>query len=109
MLSFKRPKVPKPKIPKMKKSDTSKRKKLDKSIKSEISTKKTQSKPEKKKVSLPKPKTTHTKKKTHMKHGTCYSEKNCKGKILSKQCTKSECKKMGGKSWKGTNDCESLQ
>ncbi|MGD8917791.1 MAG: hypothetical protein PVJ16_02570 [Nitrosopumilaceae archaeon] len=106
-MSFKRPKIPKPKIPKVKKPTNSKRKKLDKTIKSEIS-KKITTKIKSKKTSLQKPKSVKSKKTTHKNKGICYSQKNCKGKIVSNQCTKTECKKLGGKSWKGLSGCQEV-
>ncbi len=106
-MSFKRPKVPKPKIPKVKKPTNSKRKKLNKTIKSEIS-KKITTKIRNKKTVLPKPKSKISKKTTHKTKGVCYSQKNCRGKIVSSQCTKTECKKLGGKSWKGLSGCQEI-
>jgi len=106
-LSFKRPKIPKPKIPKVKKPTNSKRKKLDRTIKSEIS-KKITTKIKSKKASLQKPKPAKSKKTTHKNKGVCYSQKSCKGKIISSQCTKTECKKLGGKSWKGLSGCQEV-
>ena len=106
-MSFKRPKVPKPKIPKVKKPTNSKRKKLNNTIRSEIS-KKTSTKIKSKKTSFTKPKLKQPKKTTHKAKGVCYSQKNCKGKIISSQCTKTECKKLGGKSWKGLSGCQEI-
>lgn len=106
-LSFKRPKIPKPRIPKIKKTTNSKRKKLSKTIKNEVS-KKATSKPIKKKISIAKPKKTIIKNKTHKNRGVCYSAKNCRGKIISTHCTKTECKKLGGKSWKGISGCQEV-
>ena len=106
-MSFRRPRVPKPRIPKIKKSGNSMRKKLSKTIKSEVS-KKATSKAIKRKTSLPKPKKVVNKNKTHKNRGICYSSKNCRGKIISTQCTKTECKKLGGKSWKGLSGCKDL-
>ena len=106
-MSFRRPKILKPSIPKIKKPTGLSRKKLEKTIKSEIK-KKINSQPIKKK-SLPlKPTKTITKKKVNKKLGICYSEKNCKGKIFSRKCSKAECKKLGGKSWKGLSGCQKI-
>lgn len=106
-MSFKRPGIPKPKIPKIKKPSNKIRRKLNKNIKKEIKKSTTVPTPKKKELSLTsKPRTL---KKNSSKHfGVCYVGKNCKGKTISKKCTKLECKKMGGKSWKGKNGCQEI-
>lgn len=104
-MSFKRPKIPKPKIPKIKKPSSTSRKKLTKAIKSK-SEKKIKPKLTKKNNLPSKPKLNLSKKKTSKKTGVCFSGKNCKGKVLSASCTKSECKRIGGKSWKGLSGCQ---
>ena len=106
-LSFKRPRIPKPKIPKIKKPSTKIRRKLNKNIKKEIKKSTTVSPPKKKVLSLTsKPKT--LKKNSSKNFGVCFAAKSCKGKVISKKCTKFECKKMGGKSWKGKNGCQEI-
>ena len=106
-MSFKRPRIPKTRIPKVKKPTNSKRKKLDKTIKSEIS-KKVSTKTKRKTISIQKPKSNTSRKITHKNKGVCYSQKNCKGKTVSAHCTKTECKKLGGKSWKGLSGCQEI-
>ena len=48
------------------------------------------------------------KKKKQSTHGICYECRGCKGKILFKRVTKSQCKQAGGKSWKGHLGCEAI-
>ena len=106
-MSFKRPKVPKPKIPKLKKPTSSAGKKLSMKEKPKVM-KKNLSKNTKKKKIVSKQSKTTARKKTHKKTGICYSKKDCKGEILASKCTKSACKKIGGKSWKETSKCQPI-
>ncbi|MDX1441507.1 MAG: hypothetical protein R3237_03520 [Nitrosopumilaceae archaeon] len=106
-MSFRRPRVPKPGIPKIRKPSRLPRKKLEKTIKSEIK-KKVTSKTKRKQTSIQKPTHLKTKKIIVKKNGVCYDGKNCKGKIISKKCSKAECKKLGGKSWKGLSGCQEI-
>lgn len=98
-MSLRKPSIRKPKIPKIKKPLISKRKRIKKISRLSVDKIKTKSKP--------KP---HIHKKTHSKVslGTCYIEKNCKG-VLSRKISKTQCWKIGGKSWKKTGgSCEKL-
>lgn len=100
-MSIRRPKLKKPSIPRIKKPLISKRKRIVKKI-SSLGKKNVQ--PKNSKVKHP------TKKRTRHKIilGTCYFNQNCKG-VLSRKITKTNCKKIGGKSWKKIEGaCENL-
>lgn len=104
---MKRPSMPKPRIPKIKKPTISKAKRLRKNSPT-LSIKQTSGSIKTKKRSGPAYKSAN-KKKTKRKHlGTCYVQTGCRS-ILAKDVSKSQCKKIGGKSWKiSGGTCERL-
>ncbi len=98
---MRRPRIKGPRIPKIKKPSTLKRKRIVKKLPT-ISKKSIQPKLSSKK-SIPKKKVTRK-----IIVGTCYSKKDCKG-VLSKKVTKTQCRDIGGKSWKKIDgSCEIL-
>jgi len=100
-MSIRKPTLRRPKVPKIKKSLTSKRKRVVKKLPT-MSMGRVKTKVTSKKI--------HTHKKTNSKTplGTCYIEKNCKG-VLSRKVTKTQCRDQGGKSWKKIGGlCEKL-
>ena len=101
MSSIRRPRIPRPRIPKIKKPSISKVKRL-RLKPSGISVKQTMSKPSV--VTKNKGKKKTIKRNT----GTCYLQSGCRN-ILARDVTKTQCKKMGGKSWRKTGGtCERL-
>lgn len=100
-MSIRKPTLRRPKSPKIKKTLTSKRKRIIKKLPT-ISRSKV-------KTTIPSTKLS-THKKTHSKTpmGTCYLEKNCNG-VLARKLTKTQCRDQGGKSWKKAGGlCEKL-
>ena len=108
MSSVRKPRMPKPRIPKIKKPGVSKAKRLRKKLPA-LSTKKISSSKIKKTGTAPE---TVNKKKHHNTTrryvGTCYLKNGCRD-VLAKDVSKTQCKKMGGKSWKRPGStCENL-
>ena len=95
------PKKIKTQIPKPKK-------RTKKNLSISVKPKSSKTNPSKRKVSKIKTESKNKKllKKKHLL-GTCYEKIGCKGKIL-KKCTKSKCKEIGGKSWKISDQCETV-
>ncbi|MDH3312321.1 MAG: hypothetical protein OEM28_04130 [Nitrosopumilus sp.] len=102
MSSVRPPRMPRPRIPKIKKPSISKAKRL-RLKPSGISLKQTLSKPS----AIPKHK---GKKKGNKRNtGTCYFQSRCRN-VLARDVTKTQCKKMGGKSWRKTGGtCERFE
>lgn len=94
-MSFRRPKLPKigKEVPKPKKS-------LRKIPKKPLTAKASKHPPKK---------PLRSKKKKTAPLGTCFGGLKCTGKILSRKVTKNYCKKIGGKSWKGSKGCEQIK
>ncbi len=105
MPGVKRPRMPKPKIPKIKKPTISKTRRIRKKLPA-LSVKKIDSKTKTRSA-------THrsvNKKKHYARRslGTCYLQSGCRN-VLAKNVSKTQCKKMGGKSWKISGGiCECL-
>ncbi|WP_420545758.1 hypothetical protein [Nitrosopumilus sp.] len=102
MSKIRKPAIPSPRIPKIKKPSISKRNRLGAKI-SSVPVKKTGIKAKIMNKPLVKKKTT-SKRNT----GTCYAQLGCRH-VLEKEVTKARCKQMGGKSWrKSGSACEKL-
>ena len=101
--SVRRPRMPKPRIPKIKKLTISKSRKLRKTVLT-VSSKKPSLKTRSVTIKPSTKRKTPTKKNT----GTCYLQLGCRN-VLERGVSKSHCKKIGGKSWKKTSgSCERL-
>lgn len=100
-MSIPRPRIPRPSNPKIKKPSILKRKRIVKKLPSIT-----------KKTVQPRISSTKsiTKKRVTRKPilGNCFINKNCKG-ILARKVSKSQCRDLGGKSWKKTDGhCQNL-
>jgi len=102
MSSVRPPRIPRPKIPKIKKPSISKSKRL------RLKPSGVSLKP---RLSKPSNVTKHKDKKKIIKRntGTCYLQSGCRS-VLARDVTKTQCKKMGGKSWrKAGGACERFE
>jgi len=96
MSNVRKPRMPRPRIPKIKKPSISNAKRLRKKLPT-LSVKRVGVKTKATVAAKPANKKKHTTTRRHV--GTCYFQSGCRY-ILAKDVSKTQCKKMGGKSWK---------
>ena len=109
MSSVRKPRMPKPRIPKIKKPSISKRKKIR--VKPSVGTVSSLKKKKGRTARNISAKSTSVSRHHGTKHntGTCYLQFGCRN-VLAQAVSKTQCKKMGGKSWRKKDGiCERLE